>query len=173
MSPLVAAEIRTERLLLRPIVLEDLDGFVTLHADPEVVRFIGDGSTSARDETAEWLDRTIARNALEGWDRRSVLLAGDGVLIGWCGIAVHGIEGGIEREVGYVLAREHWGRGFATEAATAMRDHALGSMRLRRLVALIDHGNEASQRVAGKLGMAYERNIRFHDRVVQMHALEV
>jgi ribosomal-protein-alanine N-acetyltransferase len=83
------------------------------------------------------------------------------------------LEGRIEREVGYVLGREYWGRGYATEAATAMRDHALGSLGLRRLIALVDHGNEASKRVAAKLGMAYERDVGFHGRVVQMHALEV
>jgi len=170
---LISKLVPTQRLILRPILPEDLDAYAAIYADPEVVRFIGDGATSGRDETAEWLERTIRRNELDGWDMRSVLRVEDGAVLGRCGIAVRDVEGRIEREVGYVLGREHWGRGYATEAASAMRDHALGSLRLRRLIALIDHGNEASQRVAGKLGMAYERDVGFCGRVVEMHALEV
>jgi len=170
---LISKLVPTQRLILRPILPEDLDAYAAIYADPEVVRFIGDWGASTREETAQWLERTIRRNELDGWDMRSVLRVEDGALLGRCGIAVRAIDGGIEREVGYVLGREHWGRGYATEAATAMRDHALGSLGLRRLIALIDHGNDASRRVAGKLGMAYERDVGFHGRVVEMHALEV
>jgi RimJ/RimL family protein N-acetyltransferase len=71
------------------------------------------------------------------------------------------------------LGREHWGRGYATEAASAMRDHALGELGLRRVIALIQHGNAASKRVAARLGMAYERDVEFHDRPVELYSLEV
>ena len=104
---------------------------------------------------------------------RSVLLAEGGELLGRCGIAVREINGRTERELGYLLGRPHQGRGYATEAAAAMRDHALGTLGLRRLIALIQHGNEASERVARKVGMAYERDVEFHGRVVELFALEV
>ena len=173
MTAEVIGEIRTERLLLRPILAEDLDAYASMYADPEVVRFISDGSTATRDETREWLERTLRRNALEGWDMRTVVRTDDGTVLGRCGIAVREIEGRIEREVGYLLAREHWGRGYATEAASAMRDHALGEVGLRRVIALIQHENEASKHVAAKLGMRYERDVDFHDRAVELHSLEV
>ena len=165
-------EIRTERLVLRPVAREDLDAFAAMFADPEVVRFIGDGTVATREESAEWVEVSIARNEAEGWDMRSVLLAGGGAAIGRCGIAVRGIEGRTEHEVAYLFDRAHWGRGYATESATAMRDRALGELGLSRLIALIDHGNEASRGVAGKLGMAYERDVEFHGRTVELHALE-
>jgi RimJ/RimL family protein N-acetyltransferase len=161
----------TQRLILRPVQPGDLDGFAGIYADPEVVRFIGDGTTASRDETAEWLDRTIRRNRLEGWDMRSILRAEDGTLVGRCGISVREVEGQVEYELGYLLARGHWGHGYATEAATAIRDHALTERGRTRLIALIAHGNEASKKVARKLGMAYERDAEFHDRVVELHAL--
>ena len=165
-------EIRTERLVLRPIAREDLDAFAELFTDPEVVRFIGDGTVATRDESAEWIEASLARNAFEGWDMRSVLLAGGGEVIGRCGLAVRGIEGRTEHEVAYLFGRAHWGKGYATEAATAMRDRALGELGLSRLIALIDHGNAASKGVAHKLGMAYERDVEFHGRPVELHALE-
>ncbi len=165
-------EIRTERLILRPIALEDLDAFAEIYADPEVVRFI-DGATSTRDETRGWIEAQILRNEVEGWDRRSVLLARDGTVLGRCGISVWEIEGRQEHEIGYLFGRPHWGKGYATEAAFAMRDRAFGEMGLRRLIALIDHGNVASKNVARKLGLVYERDVEFHGRVVELHALEV
>ncbi len=173
MTAAVADEIRTERLVLRPILVEDLDAYAAMYADPEVVRFISDGTTASRDETAEWLDRTIRRNELDGWDMRSVVRADDGAVLGRCGIAVREIDGRIEREVGYLLGREHWGKGYATEAASAMRDRALRELGLRRVIALIQHANDASKRVAARLGMAHERDVEFHDRLVELHALEV
>ncbi len=168
--PLSAPEIRTERLVLRPIEREDAGAFARLYSDPEVVRFVGDGTVATPEETVDWVERAIARNESEGFDMRAVLLGGD--VIGRCGIAVWDIEGRAEREVGYILAREHWGKGYATEAATAMRDHALAGLGMRRLIALIQHGNEASERVASKLGMEYERDVPFHGRRVRMFSLE-
>jgi RimJ/RimL family protein N-acetyltransferase len=165
-------EIRTERLLLRPIAREDLDAFAEMFEDPEVVRFIGGGSVATRAESAEWIEVSLVRNAFEGWDMRSVLLADGGDVIGRCGLAVRGIEGRTEHEVTYLFGSAHWGKGYATEAATAMRDRALGELGLSRLIALIDRGNAASKGVARKLGMAYERDVEFHGRMVELHSLE-
>ena len=103
---------------------------------------------------------------------RSVVRAEDGVLLGRCGIAVQDIDGKVEHEVGYVFGRSFWGRGYATEAATAVRDHALSDWGLTRLIALIAHQNEASKRVAHKLGMSFERAAEFRGRVVELYALE-
>ncbi|HEU4355276.1 MAG TPA: GNAT family N-acetyltransferase [Actinomycetota bacterium] len=161
-------ELRTERLVLRPLMPEDLEHYVALYADPDVVRYIGDGSVATRGESAEWLERTLRRNAVEGWDMRTVRLL-DGTFVGRCGIAVQDLEHGVEREVGYMLAREHWGNGYATEAASAVRDHTL--RRYRRLIALIAHGNEASVAVARKIGMTFEREVLFHERPTRMFAL--
>jgi RimJ/RimL family protein N-acetyltransferase len=166
------AEIRTERLILRPIAAEDVPPFAHMLADPQVVRFISDGSTATQEETAEWVELSIRRNAFEGFDKRSVVLAENESVLGWCGIAVWNIEGTIERELGYVLAREHWGQGYATEAAAAMRDLALSTLGLRRVIALIHAGNDASKHVARKLGFAYERDAEFHGRTVELFALE-
>jgi RimJ/RimL family protein N-acetyltransferase len=166
-------ELRTERLILRPIERGDLDAYVSMFADPEVVRFIGDGTVASREESAEWLEQAIHRNEAEGWDMRSVVLAQDGAVIGRCGIAVRDIEGCVEHEVGYLFARERWGRGYATEAGTAVRDHATGSRGLRRLIALIQHGNHASAAVATRLGMTYERDAPFHGVAVRLFSVEV
>jgi RimJ/RimL family protein N-acetyltransferase len=164
-------ELRTERLVLRPLAVSDLDEYVALFEDAEVLRYIGDGTAATREEVKEWHARTLRRNETEGWHMRTVRQH-DGTFVGRCGIAVHDLEHGVEREVGYIIAREHWGKGYATEAASAVRDHAFGTLGLHRLVALIAPGNDASVRVAEKLGMTYEREVPFHDRPAMLFVLE-
>ena len=75
-------------------------------------------------------------------------VAGDGTLI-W---------GGGDARYVYVLAADHWGRGFATEAATAIRDYAFNVLELDRLVALVDPEHAASESVATKVGMTFDRD---------------
>ena len=164
-------ELRTERLVLRPVSLEDLDDYVALFADPEVVRYLGDGATATAEESREWVETSLERNASLGWDMRTVRTH-DGAFIGRCGIAVRELDAGVEREIAYALARERWGRGFASEAATAVRDHALAGGGERRLISLVAHGNVASERVATKLGMRFERDVEFHGRTCKLLALE-
>ena len=169
---MTVSELRTARLVLRAVTPEDLDGFAAMYADPEVVRYVGDGTPATLEESREWLERAVNRNDRDGWDMRTVRTL-DGAFVGRCGIAVRRIEGVTERELGYILARAHWGLGYATEAATAMRDRALDVLGFRRLIALIAHGNDASVRVAEKLGMGYERDVVFHERPTMCYALGV
>lgn len=124
--------------------------------DPEVMRY-GDGPQDAA-WTRGWIDREMARAPGRGvW---AVTLQGSGEVIGYCGyFDFPDIDGRAEVEIGYRLSRAHWGRGYATEAATAVRDHALRERRLTRIVCLIDPANASSVRVAEKLGMTYEKNV--------------
>jgi len=83
-------------------------------------------------------------------------------VIGYCGLFFFpDIEGQAEVEIGYRLARSVWGKGYATEAAKAVRDYAFNVLRLERLIAMIDPSNIASIRVAEKIGMHYEKEVMF------------
>jgi RimJ/RimL family protein N-acetyltransferase len=81
-------------------------------------------------------------------------------VIGDCGLEIMELDGVTEYELGYDLRRDHWGQGFATEAAMAVKAHALGALQLPRLVSLVRSGNRRSARVAEKLGMVWEREMR-------------
>ncbi|HYG73098.1 MAG TPA: GNAT family N-acetyltransferase [Actinomycetota bacterium] len=163
-------EIRTERLVLRPVALDDLDDYAAMFANPEVMRFIGDGTTATLEESREWVSTSVERNARLGWDMRT-LRRTDGTFVGRCGIAIRDLDHGTEHEIAYALARGHWGSGYATEAASAVRDHALAGGR-RRLISLVAHDNAASARVATKVGMVPERDVEFHGWTCTMFALE-
>jgi RimJ/RimL family protein N-acetyltransferase len=148
--------LRTERLVLRPLRESDVDDLLALHSDAEVMRYIDGGAPVSRSE--------IEQN-MPGWveDRFLGRLAGqspDGEFLGWFGLrAPHteemvGDEPG-DAELGYRLRRAVWGRGLATEGATALVDHAFGELAVPRVIATTMAVNTASRRVMEKVGLRY------------------
>ena len=119
----------------------------------------------------------------DGFGLYTTIRQHDGAVIGRVGILIWNSEtwepttraqasGPTEVEVGYTLGRDYWGQGYATEAAGAVRDFALNGLGAERVIALIIHGNTASENVARKLGLEYERDIKLGRRDAQLYALE-
>jgi ribosomal-protein-alanine N-acetyltransferase len=176
--------LETDRLLLRAPVAEDAETLAPMYADPEVMRYVGDGQTLTRLQTERSVRRMIERWEADGFGLFTTVRKEDGAVIGRVGLLVWNTEtwepttraeaanGRSEVEVGYTLGRGFWGQGYATEAAGAVRDYALGKLGAERLIALIIHGNTASENVARKLGLAYERDIVLGRREAQLFALD-
>jgi ribosomal-protein-alanine N-acetyltransferase len=174
--------LETERLVLREPVPGDAVTLAPTYADPEVMRYVGDGRALTHAETERSVRRMIERWEADGFGLFTTLRKEDGAVIGRVGLLVWNTDtwepttraqgGPTEVEVGYTLGREFWGQGYATEAAGAVRDYALGSLGAERLIALIIHGNTASEKVARKLGLEYERDIMLGRREAQLFALE-
>ena len=176
--------LETERLLLRAPVEEDAESLAPMYADPEVMRFVGDGRPLTRTETERSVTRMIQRWEADGFGLFTAVRKEDGAVIGRVGLLVWNADtwqpttraesqdGRTEVEVGYTLGRGYWGHGYATEAAGAVRDYALRELGADRLIALIIHGNTASENVARKLGLEYERDVRLGRREAQLFALE-
>ena len=169
--------IETERLVLRKPRPEDAPDLAVAYADPEVVRFMGDGSTATLTEVeegiAEWLDRWESWGmSLCSLERRE-----DGRVVGRAGFLRWDPEtwqvGGDETELGWLLAREHWGQGYATEAALALRDWAVAERGLTRLISLIRPGNDRSVRVAERLGERYERDVEVRGKLSRLYSIEL
>ena len=175
--------LETERLLLRAPVAEDTAALAAMYADPEVMRFVGDGRPLTRAETERSVKRMIQRWEADGFGLFTTVRKEDGAVIGRVGLLVWNAEtwepttraespnGLTEVEVGYTLGRDYWGQGYATEAAAAVRDYALRELSADRLIALIIHGNTASENVARKLGLEYERDVMLGRREAQLFAL--
>jgi RimJ/RimL family protein N-acetyltransferase len=176
--------LQTDRLVLRAPVPEDTETLAPMYADPEVMRYVGDGRTLTRAETERSVRRMIEHWAADGFGLFTTVRKEDGAVIGRVGLLVwntetwepttraQGAEVPTEVEVGYTLGRDFWGCGYATEAAGAVRDYALGRLGAERLIALIIHGNTASENVARKLGLEYERDIMLGRREAQLFALD-
>jgi RimJ/RimL family protein N-acetyltransferase len=176
--------LETERLVLRTPVPEDAVALAPMYADPEVMRYVGDGRTLTRRETERSVRRMIERWEADGFGLFTAVRKKDGAVIGRVGLLVWNTDTWqpttrsaagarpTEVEVGYTLGRDFWGHGYATEAAGAVRDYALRELGAERLIALIIQGNEASENVARKLGLEYERNVVMGRRQAQLFALD-
>jgi RimJ/RimL family protein N-acetyltransferase len=168
--------IETERLLLRKPTREDAPGLLEAFADPEAMRYIGDGSTTDLAGSEQAVRRWLERWEAWGLGMFVVERVEDSRVLGRAGFLRWDHEtwevGGPETEIGWGLAREHWNRGYATEAALALRDWAFEERGLTRLISLIQPGNLPSIRVAEKLGERHERNVKVGGRTTRLYSVE-
>jgi len=145
----VIPQLQTERLVLRGLKQEDFEAYARFHEDPEVVRYLS-GSPVSRSDAWRSLAVMVGHWILRGYGMWAVERKSDGVFLGRVGL--WNPEGWVGLEVGWTLAREFWGQGYATEAARAAMDFAFLTQDISRLISVIDIGNLASQRVAARLG---------------------
>lgn len=152
-------EILTQRLLLRRWRDDDLEPYTLICADPEVMRWIGKGTTRTREECAEAIARFEREWVERGFGLFAIELRSASRFIGFVGLSVPGFLPEIlpTVEIGWRLARDAWGRGLATEGARAVLQAGLGEMGLERIVGIHQAGNRASGRIMEKLGMRFER----------------
>jgi RimJ/RimL family protein N-acetyltransferase len=162
--------IETERLLLRMPRLGDADAIVDLYSDPVAMEFIGrvhaDFAADPGFVVRRWLERWQAN----GFGQLVAERREDGAVLGRVGFVVWDTsvweittlpEAGehAQPELGWALARAHWGRGYATEGALATRDWARRELGFGRLISVVAPANARSARVAEKLGCIAGRTI--------------
>jgi len=152
--------LETDRLLLRHLEPDDLDDLFALYCDPDMRRYIPDAPRTLAEtrEQLAWFENGHPRHPELGlW---ATIHKETNRFIGRCGLLPWTIDGRFEVEVAYMIAKTHWGQGLGTEAAQGIRDYGFESLGLARLICLIDHDNQASIRVAEKIGMAFEKEGR-------------
>jgi RimJ/RimL family protein N-acetyltransferase len=162
--------IETKRLLLRSMTAEDTDDFLRLFSDPLVMASFG-ARPFDRTQAERWVRRNLEHQEKHGYGLFSVILKEEGRLIGDCGLEHMEVGGQPEVELGYDLLSAHWGRGYATEAASAVRDFAFDRLALPRLISLIRCSNAASCRVAEKIGMVRERETTLGEQPYLIYAI--
>ena len=152
--------LETKRLILRCLRTSDHRALDTLLGDQEVMESSDDGPLSTQ-EVGVWLqDHIDGYEHSSGIEILAVELKSTSELIGYCGLTQYpDIDGATEIEIGYRLARPFWGYGYATEAASAVRDFAFSKLDVTRLVALVEPTNRRSIGVAKKLGMRCEKEV--------------
>ena len=149
--------LETERLILRHLVLEDLDALYALYRDPEIRQYFPEGTLNYDDtrEELEWFLNGHPRHPTLGlW---ATIHKPSGNFIGRCGLLPWTIDGRDEVEVAYLLDRAYWGQGLATEAGKALVNYGFGPLGLSRLICMIDPRNQGSINVARRIGMSLEQ----------------
>ena len=150
-------QLETERLLLRPLQASDAHALATLWTDPDVTHFMGGPRDYAK--LISIFEKDAKQNPPPRFDLFPLIEKATGNIIGHCGLLDKDIEGTTEIELVYVLAKSAWGKGYATEIAKALRDYAFDTLKLNRIVSLIEPENIASQHVAEKVGMMHEKDV--------------
>jgi len=144
--------LETPRLRLRRMKASDLDQLLGIFGDPKVMASF-DSAPFERKQMAAWLQRNLAHQEKHGYGLFSVILKSTNELIGDCGLEHMEVEGDLATELGYDFRSDHWNQGYAPEAAKAVREFAFHELGLPSLISLIRVGNQASRRVAEKIGM--------------------
>lgn len=149
-----APEITTDRLHLRMWnEATDFDAYARICADEHVMRYLG-GKPYSRLEAWRHMAFMIGHWQLRGFGHWAVTRRSDGALIGRMGF-LHP-QGWPDFEAGWTLAREEWGKGYASEGARAMLDFAFGTLEKEKVISLIHPDNDGSIRVAERLGERLE-----------------
>ncbi|WP_460442341.1 GNAT family N-acetyltransferase [Amycolatopsis stemonae] len=167
--------ITTERLTLHAWSEEFFDGLFALAQLPETVRYVGTGEPWSREYTLAKHRATLDHWASHGFGWFAVSAAPgsfDGVV---SLVRRSATESGLGRpavEMGWWIAPSGWGRGYATEATTAVRDHVFDSGFAERLLAVYEPANKASARVVAKLGFAPHSQFTLDGRVEQRAVLD-
>jgi len=153
--------LETPRLALREMTWDDLDFLAALLADERVMRHYPKCCT--REEAKAWMTRIRERYAEHGHAFWLVSLRATGEPIGQVGLLLQHVDGVDEPEIGYMIHAAHWRKGYALEAAAAVRDFAFGPLDKPRVISLIRPVNIPSQRVALRVGMKPERLTTWHN----------
>jgi RimJ/RimL family protein N-acetyltransferase len=150
------AELRTARLLLRQWRDSDLEPFAALNADPEVMRHFPSVLTRAESDALALGARALISS--RGWGLWAVEVVESAPFIGFVGLAQPRFDAHFTPavEIGWRLAREHWGSGYATEGARAVVATAFDELGLDELVSFTTVANAASRRVMERLEMTHD-----------------
>ena len=165
--------LETDRLILRHASLDDADFMLRLLNEPSFLRFIGDRGVRTLDDARRYIaERFVGSYERHGfglWVVERKALAGP-----------IGISGLVKRDalpdpdIGFAFLPEFWSSGYAYESATAVKEYALTTLRLPRLLAITNDDNERSIRIVEKLGLEFERmlSLQSDQKEVRLFALE-
>ncbi len=162
----------TPRLILRPFTHFDVEDMSQVMGNQEVMKYSVKGPLSVK-QTQDFVE-----SILENYDRKGFGLWAmedktTGSVIGYCGYYFPVIDGKEEIELGFRVARSQWSKGLATEAAKATVHHAFTTLKLPRLISIIEAENLKSIRVAEKCGLTYTRDTTYHNIPVRIYNIEV
>ena len=144
--------LETDRLILREMTDRDFPALCRMLQDRSVM-YAYEHAFSDQ-EAWEWLRRQQARYRKDGFGLWAAVERTSGEMVGQCGLTWQGLGDGTRiPEVGYLLERTAWHKGYAVEAARACRDHAFSALKFEEVFSIIRDSNLASQRVARCIGM--------------------
>ena len=164
--------IETERLRLRPLTGGDATFIFELVNDPSFIRNIGDRKVRTLDDAKRYIaGGPLASYAKNGFGLYLVELKESGEPIGMCGLIRRNTFKDVD--IGYAYLPRYWSKGYAFEAAQAMKDYARDVVGLKRMVAVVDPQNTGSIRLLEKLGMTFDRTVKLAEDDIELKLFSV
>lgn len=164
--------LKTEHLIIREFTMDDLEDLSLLLANEEVMRFSVAGPLS-RDQAKDLLhERILGHYSKFGFGLWALIHTENQRFIGFAGLISQLIDGEQLIELGYRLDPKYWGKGLASEAASAISRFAFEQLHLNQIISIIDPKNSRSLNVASRLGMQYWKDAIFHGAIVQIYRIK-
>ena len=152
--------LETDRLIVRRLDETDVEAIYRMRSAAETMRFIREPQSPG--ESANWVELVSSRWLDEKIGFCAMVERSSGAFVGWCGVWRLKETG--ELEVGYAVAKEFWGKGYASEAANEFLNYAFSKLKSEKVVAVAAPENAASRRVMEKIGMRYDYTGVFYGR---------
>ena len=149
--------LRTDRLCLRRIQASDISTLIDLWCDPDVTKYLG--GPRDREKIKPLFEEDIENPFAHEYDLWPVEELATNEVVGYCGLLEKEVDGKDEIEINYIFKESAWGKGFAKEIGKGIIEYAFNVKKLDRLIALIKPENKASEFVAKKIGMKYEKEV--------------
>ncbi|WP_296312842.1 GNAT family N-acetyltransferase [Winogradskyella sp. UBA3174] len=148
-------QIETKRLILRPITEDDAQDFFELDANPNVHIYLGNNPVKTIDQSKAAIANILEQYKTNGIGRLAIIDKATNTFLGWSGLK---FEQNLRKafdyyDLGYRLKEQHWGKGYATEAAIASLDYGFKDLKLKEICAAADIGNIASNVILKKVGL--------------------
>ena len=147
--------LETERLFLREMTMDDFDSLYAVLADPEIMQHYPYSFDEER--VRSWIERNMKRYTDDGFGLWAVCLKDTGEMIGDCGLTLQNIDGQMLPEIGYHIRKDQQRKGYAKEAAMAVRDWAFGNTEYPALYSYCKYTNVGSFKTAESIGMNFEK----------------
>ena len=147
----------TERLTTRFLTQGDRHLWAKFLGDKECIEFFPKADFKTPSDRAEfWIDKQINRYKENRYGLQALINKSTGEFIGQCGLLLQDVDGVKELEVGYHIFKNHWGKGYASEAAKFFKDYGFKNKQAESIISIIHPDNVRSQNVAIKNGMQNE-----------------
>ena len=153
--------------------MEDILPWSNFFSDPEAVEFMSTYLLDSGEETAKhWIRRQLTRYNENRYGLQALVDKKTNQFIGQCGLLKQEVDGQNEIEVGYHIFKQHWGQGFAPEAAKLFIEYAFTNTLADSVISIIDIRNIRSQIVADKNGLQREKQTRWSDIDVYIYRIQ-
>ena len=166
---MIIPTLETDRLILRGFKEQDIEPFAQMCADSEIMKYIGTGQTLSREESWRGLAMLIGHWELRKFGMWAVEEKSSGQFVGRVGL--YNPEGWPGIEVGWALAKDYWGNGYATEAAHRSVQWGFENTSADALISLIIPENIASINVSRRIGQSFSRAITIKGVKASLYSL--